>query len=391
MDHIQTQAQQQQQALLNPPRPPPSGSMDSLLMHNPTLASAATFSPPQLAPSFPTDDYSALFSQGPLFHSSYGAYQPVTGPLARFLTPSPGPSLLGNFEDISDGLADFRREEADANNGERTYESMWQDFDNGPNGHDEDGGTRDPFAGMTLAGRSGAASPVNGERAGAGPSDETSRTYQMDLESLARRMDVARGSGRETELESLERLAARVSERDGRGGGGGEYEQSTMANHPPQPPILPRGFPPLPNYSADRAAFELPQSGMHFLDHAASYASYGHRPSSAETSPQGLDDPLAADQAGPSADDAKPKKAPLRRGKGKKDDAPSKKNRNPHATQLPGSGARKLPKVEAGEGHEGPSCSHCSSIATPLWRRGPDDELLCNACVLAEIITREVI
>lgn len=57
----------------------------------------------------------------------------------------------------------------------------------------------------------------------------------------------------------------------------------------------------------------------------------------------------------------------------------SKKNRNPHATQLPGNGQRKLPKEEAGEGHQGPICSHCGSITTPLWRRGPDDELLCNA------------
>jgi len=59
--------------------------------------------------------------------------------------------------------------------------------------------------------------------------------------------------------------------------------------------------------------------------------------------------------------------------------AGSKKNRNPHATQLPGNGQRKTIKEEAGEGHSGPICSHCGSITTPLWRRGPDDELLCNA------------
>ncbi|GAA5837206.1 hypothetical protein JCM3766R1_002159 [Sporobolomyces carnicolor] len=60
----------------------------------------------------------------------------------------------------------------------------------------------------------------------------------------------------------------------------------------------------------------------------------------------------------------------------------SKKNRNPHATQLPGNSQRKLGKEDAGEGHSGPICSHCGSITTPLWRRGPDDELLCNACGL---------
>ncbi|ORY57121.1 GATA zinc finger-domain-containing protein, partial [Leucosporidium creatinivorum] len=27
-------------------------------------------------------------------------------------------------------------------------------------------------------------------------------------------------------------------------------------------------------------------------------------------------------------------------------------------------------------------CTHCGSVTTPLWRRGPDDELLCNACGL---------
>ncbi|GAA5858552.1 hypothetical protein JCM8547_007357 [Rhodosporidiobolus lusitaniae] len=62
--------------------------------------------------------------------------------------------------------------------------------------------------------------------------------------------------------------------------------------------------------------------------------------------------------------------------------AGGKKNRNPHSTQLPGNGQRRLPKEEAGEGHDGPICSHCGSITTPLWRRGPEDELLCNACGL---------
>lgn len=58
---------------------------------------------------------------------------------------------------------------------------------------------------------------------------------------------------------------------------------------------------------------------------------------------------------------------------------PRKKNRNPHATQIPGVASRKAVKVEAEEGHEGPKCSYCASVVTPLWRRGPDDELLCNA------------
>lgn len=67
--------------------------------------------------------------------------------------------------------------------------------------------------------------------------------------------------------------------------------------------------------------------------------------------------------------------------------AGGKKNRNPHSTQLPGNGQRRLVKEEAGDGHDGPVCSHCGSITTPLWRRGPDDELLCNACVPAPILS----
>lgn len=58
-----------------------------------------------------------------------------------------------------------------------------------------------------------------------------------------------------------------------------------------------------------------------------------------------------------------------------------KKNRNPHATQLPSNGVRKMVKEEPKEGFEGPVCTHCGSIQTPLWRRGPQDELLCNASV----------
>ncbi|KAL8276253.1 hypothetical protein RQP46_011327 [Phenoliferia psychrophenolica] len=387
MDHIQTQAQQQQQQQVHgASRPTPSGSMDSLLLNNPTLSSAATFSPPQAAPTFPTDDYSALFSQGPLFHSSYGAYQPVTGPLARFLTPSPGPSLLGNFEDLADGLADFRREEADANAGDRSYESIWQDFDRGANAQGEDGGG-DPFAGMALAGRSGDTSPANGT-SGSREGDATG--YAMDLEALARRIEAERGPGHESELESLERLAASVADRDGGrpangNAHGDQFEQSTRADHPPLPPILPRGFNPNDAFPS-RAPTSIPAfPSMHFLDHAASYASTayasGHA-STSEPSPRDLDPSGALDQDRPGTLGDGPKKAAVKRAKAKKDDAPSKKNRNPHATQLPGSGARKLPKVEAAEGHEGPSCSHCASIATPLWRRGPDDELLCNACGL---------
>jgi hypothetical protein len=61
----------------------------------------------------------------------------------------------------------------------------------------------------------------------------------------------------------------------------------------------------------------------------------------------------------------------------------NRKNRNPHATQLPCNGTRKGIKAEATEDHAGPICSHCDAITTPLWRRGKEDELLCNAYVVS--------
>lgn len=391
MDHLQQQVQSPNSfsSFLPPqPRPPnpPTNNTLSNLLTNPPLSSFSE--PAQLPPTFPSDDaFSALFNNGggalPLFHSSYGAYQPVTGPLARFLTPSPGPSLLGNFEDIEAGLNDFRQQDAAGDVDPRSFENIWQDF-NRTNGGGEGGGgggggddqTRDPFAGMAVGGR------------GDGEGGEETRRgeFEMDLEGLARRMEGGRR---------------------GDGGGRAEYEQSTRADLPHLPPTLPRGLGGPSDGYAGRSSFpdfsngngggnkdttyDLPQ---HFLDGNTntSYAStpFGGRPSSSESSPAPAKDPDWVPGA-PTTGDAtdKARKAP-RKSAGNATAptssaaaGPSKKNRNPHATQLPGSGARKLPKVEASEGHEGPSCSHCQSIATPLWRRGPDDELLCNACVLS--------
>lgn len=63
----------------------------------------------------------------------------------------------------------------------------------------------------------------------------------------------------------------------------------------------------------------------------------------------------------------------------------TRKSRNPHATQLPCHGSRlslsahTLPGGIKPEEGVPPKCKNCSAVSTPLWRRGGDDELLCNA------------
>ncbi|KAK4703721.1 hypothetical protein P7C70_g2491, partial [Phenoliferia sp. Uapishka_3] len=394
-----------------PQAPPPVASssawgtlfMDHLASQLPP--SIPAFSPP----AFPTSNsFDTLFSPQPepqplsMFHSSYGAYAPVTGPLARFLTPSPGPSLLGNFEDLQDGLADFRREDIAASESrqdvdgreDQSYESIWNDFRQREELSGE-GGTEDPFAGMTIAGRSGATSPVPDVRSesdasqfGRGAGGERER-YEMDLESLARRMNG------ETQLESLERMAARVD-----GAGTTAFEESMRPNgFSSTPANYPRPtHQHHPQFGTDFSLPNQPPVGMHFLDHAASYNSYPSSIGGSTERSNYASAPSLISGTGHPTSNGLPSdfESPLPSGSTKNPSTakkslngvptsqplPSKKNRNPHATQLPGSGARKLPKVEAEAGHEGPSCSHCQSIATPLWRRGPDDELLCNACGL---------
>ena len=53
----------------------------------------------------------------------------------------------------------------------------------------------------------------------------------------------------------------------------------------------------------------------------------------------------------------------------------TRKHRNPSATQAPGG--------NLGSSTNGTSqCANCDTTHTPLWRRGSNDELLCNACGL---------
>lgn len=320
----------------------------------------------------------AMYPILPAFHSSYGSYNVVQGPYSRFLTPSPEPSLMGSLgmAELNDGFRDAER------GGEVTFESIWRDFE-------ERGGrerTTDPFEGLVIAGRSGETSP----RPAAGRP-----VFEIEEDEMAR----------------LERRLE----------GDQVYEQRTTADCPPQPPTLalpqnaytqqqaydPRSlqyrYPLVYPGSFKSGQQPSPQLPIYDPPHFRS-----QQPSSNESSPYDAVDPsraldwsaqathLESVEAGPSTSSAGAPTKPVKRKRKPKEKAAAavgpaaqRKNRNPHATQVPGTGSRQEPKVEASEDHEGPSCSHCASIVTPLWRRGPADELLCNACVFCRLAVVE--
>jgi hypothetical protein len=341
--------QSSSQSLFNPTSFSPPPAPDSTISNSSTTApssypfsNAALFTLPPTTTFFNDVNSAMASSAAPsAFYSSYGLYQPISGPYARFLTPSPEPSVLGDFElDLDMGGAG---------------ESLWRELDTaaddrgsgegsgGGEGSSMGRGTSDPFAGMTMA-----------------------------------------------------QVAASRANSPGGGGQNGAYEQSTMTDHPSRPPTLPQSF-----ATPDGSGFDL-------YDHQqyAAYASEGFGGNgngnlslaggesewaarNGESGGEGVAGPSSASTDAKGAKKQRKSRAKPRTGE-KGSDAHGataggktggKKNRNPHATQLPGNGTRKLPKPEASEGHEGPMCTHCGSIATPLWRRGPDDELLCNALV----------
>lgn len=314
--------------------------------------SPAQFTLPPTTTLF-TDHQTALAASAApsAFYSSYGLYQPVVGPYPRFLTPSPEPSVLGDFE-LELELENMAAANAAANG----WDAGVDDIKSEEHGNGGASGTSDPFAGMTIA---------------------PSRPASPKLHE----------------------------------GVGSSFEANTLANHPPRPPTLPGGAGAGGAYSM----FGHPQQQHGQYESYGDGGSYGAVGGEASTSfdaapsnewaAQSAEvseaEGLAGVGAGAATNGTKGKgkgkataKAP-RKPRGKKaaaaaaagngaaqnaaeKAAASKKNRNPHATQLPGSSGQKGAEG-AGEGHQGPVCTHCGSVTTPLWRRGPDDELLCNA------------
>ncbi|GAA5887347.1 hypothetical protein JCM6882_002499 [Rhodosporidiobolus microsporus] len=321
---------------LPPPIPSPSFTLPPTATLFSDLPSALSSAPPAAAP--------------PAFFSSYGMYQPVVAPYPRFLTPSPEPSVLGELElelgpatgEFVSGTAGLPPAVVEPDG----MDSVWKDLESraecgasgsGGGGLDTLGGgggagagedvKPDPFEGLSLAqmrSRANSLEAVDREAArfqayGVG----TSGLSMVD--QAAREVAEAAASGYATGAGAGAGGAAKGKRKAG-DGGAGMVGKKTKAGG---------GSPPLGSEMGDPSGAKLPAAPASAPGAAAATAAAG-----------------------------------------------GKKNRNPHSTQLPGNGQRRQQKEEAGEGHDGPICSHCGSITTPLWRRGPDDELLCNACGL---------
>lgn len=381
--------------------------------------------PPLHTPSFTLPPSATLFSDLPSalsstsalqsaplsFYSSYGTYQPIITPYPRFLTPSPEPSILGELElelseldaingsngSLQNGQVLDYESVIGANGGsdelkgiEEGDESIAEDTE-GPGGHQQDDDMTSVWKEFNEEGSGGGA--AEGGRNGSAPSSYSGpssnsitngggfssaiptpgggkkdpfegmslaqiRSRANSLEAVDR--DAARyeafgaGSG----LEASDRAAFEVRDMVKKGKGKGKEKELTKAKRKNS-----RGDTGVTGKKTKNLA---PAPPTH---HESLLAS---SPSTVESTSPTLT--TASEEASPNFDQ-----------NGKMVSSSSglhKKNRNPHATQLPGNGQRKATKEEAGEGHSGPICSHCGSITTPLWRRGPDDELLCNACGL---------
>ncbi|GAA5905684.1 GATA-type transcription factor [Sporobolomyces salmoneus] len=372
------------------------------------------------------------------FYSSYGSYQPIITPYPRFLTPSPEPSILGelelelelgelgelegtgvgvgvgpgvgpggggtngtlDYEEViaGTGIEDGPGPETGAATGEegegdQEMSSVWKEFgsSNDHDGTDERssrgggrtvsiqpeastsaptptgiGSKRDPFEGMSLAqirsransleavDRDHAAGRYKSFRGGGGGGGEGGGSgFEVNGQVNGKGRENRKGKGKEKESLKGKRKNSR-----GDGGTAGKKNKNLVA-----------------------AAGSAPSTATSNQDSVPIASS----PSTIESTSPTLT--TASEDASPNFDNQNGFGSGggvggKNGGGASSTGAGSKKNRNPHATQLPGNGQRKLAKEEAGEGHSGPICSHCGSITTPLWRRGPDDELLCNACGL---------
>lgn len=251
------------------------------------------------------------------FYSSYGWYQPVVHPYPRFLTPSPEPEPLPEFTSFG-----------------------------GDNGEQHQNGIgRDPFEAMVETQVSGvgscASSPFQGKSEWAALSDD----------EVAQRLNGDEGVSSAPNGKAKGKGKAKVKARPKKEVATVEGEEAKSVPAPKK-----RGRPKGSTKAAKAAA----------LAAAAAAAEAASAAAAAE---------LASSTASTSAmamEDVKPTTG--------KESAAAKKGRNPHATQLPGTGSGSADGSDiAGVGLAGPQCTHCGSVTTPLWRRGPDDELLCNA------------
>ncbi|GAA5868384.1 hypothetical protein JCM3774_003275 [Rhodotorula dairenensis] len=348
---------------LQPPPPPPNLGMPSDPFAFATSANSAgsasgstfpfasTSSGTMPSPSFPpnatifSDLPAALSSAPPIgappaFFSSYGMYQPVVAPYPRFLTPSPEPSVLGELElELGPAAGEF----VPNHDG---LDEVWKDLeerDGGAGGlHGPDGlvssTKKDPFEGMTLAQMRSRANSLEAV-------DRAAAAAATRYNPYANPEDQVASAAEEVKL-AAQAMQSSVSPPSDEAGAATSSVGTTG-----------------PGKKAKRkanGAGSLGAGGTSKKNRAAT------NNTAAATTTHSVT--FAAEVENDNPDGSKPV-------------ITGRKNRNPHSTQLPG--PRRAGKVDGAEdGHEGPICSHCSSVTTPLWRRGPDDELLCNACGL---------
>ena len=320
---------------------------------------ASTSSGTMASPSFPpnatifSDLPAALSSAPPIgappaFFSSYGMYQPVVAPYPRFLTPSPEPSVLGELElELGPSAGEFVPPE----NNNDGLDEVWKDLEerDGVQQHVSSDGLvhqhqqqpkKDPFEGMTLA---------------------QMRSRANSLEAVDRAAATAAATSRYNFYASAEDQIASAA------------EEVKLAAQAMQTSVSPPSDEAGSNSAGTAAAGGPGKKAKRKANGASSSMAGGNSKKNRSANTVAFAAPAAVD----AENDPNPDGSRLALNGGRK-------NRNPHSTQLPG--PRRQGKADGAEdGHEGPICSHCGSVTTPLWRRGPDDELLCNACVSSRL------